>query len=339
MRIFVSTLCLSLLIAVGATAKIVLEARVEEGVIGIFVMEDDGTGVTQLLIDARYPATPRWSPDGKQIVFDRQRSPADWQRTSLIVINADGTNERVLTEPNTLDSHPVFSPDGKSVLFRRSERINDEPRRSACVINLESGKIKTLVKLTVNFPDWSPDGKHIVFSTEAILGKTGGNLWIMNSDGGRPRALLPPMPQGEVQTDRVYARWSPNGKQILYLQYEAKFNPKVGFIPVAHRYFIYDLSTKQSKRLLIPKTYRCTGLDWMDNGKSIVFSAMEVKLNEPGDGLWHSYHIYKYHIATRTRTRLTEQTWENPSLDWISDDVFSVTPQGKKKVMWGTVKR
>ena len=69
----------------------------------------------------------------------------------------------------------------------------------------------------------------------------------------------------------------------------------------------------------------------MENGKSIVFSAVEVKLNAPGKGMLHPYHIYKYDIATGRRTRLSEQTWENPSLDWISDDVLPVSPAGKKK--------
>jgi len=50
----------------------------------------------------------------------------------------------------------------------------------------------------------------------------------------------------------------------------------------------------------------------------------------PVGTLWHPYHIYKYHIATGTITRLTDQTWENISLDWIDDAVLPVSPKGKK---------
>ena len=339
MRIFISILLLFLLISPLASAKIVFAARVEEGIKGIFVMEDDGTGVTELLTDTRYPTTPRWSPDGKQIVFARWTSPIDWQHSQIVVMNADGTNERVLTEPMTSSHHPVFSPDGKSVLFLRSGRINNEVKYYAFVIDLESEKTKEIAEFGVSFPDWSPDDKHIVFSTIPILGRTMKNIWIMYSDGGRARELLsPPLLQGEVLIDRAYPRWSPNGKKILYYEYESKFNPKDGFIPQAHRYFIYDLTTKQIQQLRIPKTYRCSSLDWMDKGKSIVFSAIEIKLNEPVGTVWHSYHLYKYHIATGTITQLTDRTWENPSLDWINDDVFPVSPRGKKQTRWGELK-
>lgn len=338
MRICIFILLLLLLITPLARAKIVFAARVEEGIKGIFVMDDDGTGVIELFTDTRYPTTPRWSPDGKQIVFSRWANPNDSQHSQLVVINADGTNERVLTEANTSSHHPVFSPDGKSVLFLRSRRIKNEVKYSAFVIDLESGKAKELADFGVSFPDWSPDGKHIVFSTIPILGRTMKNLRIMDSEGGRVRTLLPPLPLGEVLIDRAYPKWSPNGKKILYYEYESKFNPKEGFIPQAHRYFIYDLSTKQTKQLHIPKTYRCSSLDWMDNGKSIVFSAVEIKLKEPVGTVWHSYHLYKYHIETGTITQLTDQTWENPSLDWISDNVFPVSPRGKKQTRWGELK-
>ena len=342
MRILVSTLCLSLLIATAATAKIVFAATHADdaNAVSIYVMEDDGTGVTHPLITATYLTAPRWSPDGKQIVFSRQVHPKDWSRRNIVVMNADGTNVRPLTNPqNGRDTHPSFSPDGKSILFKRSERIDDKLQRCVCMIELGTGKIKALSELGVNFPDMSPDGKHIVFASIPILGKTESNLFLMDAGGRHARELLPPPPKGELLIDRTYARWSPNGKQILYYQYESTYDAAKGFIPHAHRYFIYDFTTRQSQRLRIPKTYRSSGLDWMDKGKSIVFSAVEVKLKEPGEGgVLHPYHLYKYQIATGKITRLTAQPWVNPSLDWISDAVFPVSPKGKQPTQWGKLK-
>ena len=343
MRILVSTLCLSLLIATAATAKIVFAATHADdaNAVSIYVMEDDGTGITPPLTTATYLTAPRWSPDGKQIVFSRQVHPKDWSRRQIVVINADGTNVRPLTAPlqHGNDAHPSFSPDGKSILFTGYELIDNKTKNHIRMIDLETGKIKELSELGVNFPDMSPDGKHIVFASIPILGKTGSNLWIMGADGHNPRELLPPPPKGELLIDRTYARWSPNGKQILYYQYESTYDAAKGFIPHAHLYFIYYLTTGQLRPLRIPKTYRSSGLDWMDNGKSIVFSAVEVKLKEPGEGgVLHPYHLYKYQIATGKITRLTAQPWVNPSLDWISDAVFPVSPKGKQPTQWGKLK-
>ena len=339
MRILVSTLCLSLLITTAATAKIVFAATHADdaNAVSIYVMEDDGTGVTPPLTTATYLTSPRWSPDGKQIVFSKQMHPKDWMRLNIVVINADGTNVRPLTQ-NGFNDHPSFSPDGKSILFKWSERIDDKLQRCVCIIDLETGKIKEISELGVNFPDMSPDGKHIVFASIPILGKTGSNLFLMGADGHNPRELLPPPPKGELLINRTYARWSPNGKQILYYQSENKYDAAKGFIPHAHRYFIYHLTTGQLRPLRIPKTYRSSGGDWMDDGKSIVFSAVEVKLKEPVDGVLHPYHLYKYQIATGEITRLTAQPLVNPSLDWISDDLFPVSPKGKQPTQWGKLK-
>ena len=79
----------------------------------------------------------------------------------------------------------------------------------------------------------------------------------------------------------------------------------------------------------------------MDDGKSIVFSASEYKLNElpPGPGEVPPGNIYKYRITTGKITQLTQGPGDDVFRDWISDKVLSVSPQGKKKVTWGTLKK
>ncbi len=336
MRILVFTVCWILLLVPVSNAKILVASYVAEGVKSIVVMEDDGTGRTTIHTDNRYPTAARWSPDGKQIVFDRFTKPGNWQWREIVTINSDGTNERLLTQTQgASDTHPVFSPDGESVLFTRIMRVKKE--RNVCILDLESGNIKKITDFGVNFPDWSPDGKRIVFSPIGKIGNFNSTIWIMDADGRHLRELLQPR-QGVNGFDYAFATWSPNGKQIVFFEYEFKHNPQLGFIPQALRYFIYDLQTHKTEQLQIPKTYFPCDLDWMDNGKSILFGAREVKLNAQVDGLVFPYHIYKYHIVTKRITQISAQTWENPSLDWLSDDVFPVSPKGKKQTRWGALK-
>ena len=105
---------------------------------------------------------------------------------------------------------------------------------------------------------------------------------------------------------------------------------------------ICDRNGENLKQLGIPKDWACYGIDWMDGGESVVFSAREgMPLGEPipRDFVWPPCNIYKYHIDTGVRTQLTDDPGWDQTIDWISDDVLPVTPQGKKKVTWGAVKK
>jgi Tol biopolymer transport system component len=70
----------------------------------IWVMNVDGSGLTQLTVD---PAgAPRWSPDGSKIMF---------LGNGISVMNADGSNQRRLNAgPGT---QPAWSPDGRQIVF------------------------------------------------------------------------------------------------------------------------------------------------------------------------------------------------------------------------------
>ena len=344
-------LCLVLLLfSTVASAKIVFKST-RNGVRSIYVMDDDGSNVIRLT-DTLKPTLPRWSPDGKQIVFERRIRANDSQRVHLFIMNADGTDVQQLTEPHKgYDSYSAFSPDGKSIVFSKYERVpipNPIPpglvhikggKHSINVIDLETGKIKKISDLGGGFLDWSPDGKHIVLSNFATFGQSGSNVWIMDADGHKPRELLPPLVPG---ISRYRPRWSPDGKQILYYHIQARFeviDNKGHLIPLAFRFFIYDIKSKTSRQLLIPKDWKISGLDWMDDDKSVLISAVEIELNKPADGTPYLYNIYKYHIRTHKITRLTDHPGADGSLDWIDDHAHAVNPAGKKKVQWGTLKK
>src|SRR2546430_2015981 len=84
---------------------------------GIFVMNPDGTGQTNL----SNGSSPTWSPDGSQIAF---AAPA--QYWDIFTINADGSNRRQLTfygNPEGSAFDPAWSPGGKKIAFLISGHI------------------------------------------------------------------------------------------------------------------------------------------------------------------------------------------------------------------------
>ena len=337
MRQLLIAISLILLLSTVANAKIVFDSK-RDGVKEIYVMNDDGSNVT-LLTDTLSPFAPRWSPDGKQIVFNRRVIRHDTQRFHLFMMNADGTNVRQLTPPHTgWDMHPSFSPDGKSILFTRYK----DKKHSLCVLSLESGAVKQISDLGASKPEWSPDGKQIVFSSIPVVGGDGGNIWIMTANGFNARELLPPPPKEKLIISRWNPRWSPNGRQILYTEDHdtlAQIGNVIHYIPQAYHYLIFYRNGKHIRELKIPKNLRPQGIAWMDNGQSVLFSAVERKLNQPVlDDAQSRYNIYKYHIETGKITRLTNHPGQDVSVDWIGDNIYSVSPSGKMPTQWGELK-
>lgn len=258
---------------------------------------------------------------------------------AIFLMNSDGTNIRQLT-PEEWDSASVgraaFSPDSKSIVFDRTFWINNRLNHNITVLNIQTGKMEDISDMNATFCDWSPDGRYIICTESLRLGLGSGTIWITGANGRNTRRLIPAA-VGRINKHRWSPRWSPDGKQIVFKQDEYTWEVVEGFgtsmIRKAFRIMNCDRNGTNIRQLPLPKDWDYDGLDWMDDGKSIIFSAyVGIPLNEPipRDFVWPPSNIYKYHIKTGEMTRLTDHPGTDNVLDWISDDVLSVTPQDKK---------
>jgi Tol biopolymer transport system component len=90
----------------------------------IFTMQHDGSAKTQLTdVDAN-DTSPRFSPDGKMIVFARDKTytwgglAANWEPGGVIcLMDADGGNLRQLTVDEEFAFDPYFSFDGTRIIY------------------------------------------------------------------------------------------------------------------------------------------------------------------------------------------------------------------------------
>ena len=330
-------LCVLLLLLASTVvthAKIVFTSK-RNGVQGVYVMDDDGSNQT-LRTDEFRPHSPSWSPDGRQIVFTRYVHGS----RVLCLMNPDGTNIRQLTKADHIN-RASFSPDGKFLVFNRTIEDPGDWKDRTVVLNIETGKMKEISDFWGIQHDWSPDGKHIICA-EPWTDGVNNTIWIMEADGHNLRPLVPAAAAGgEFTIRREYPRWSPDSQQIVFLQVEWKRAAGGKFFYKAFRYMTCNRNGANLRSLPIPKDMEGNNVDWMNDGESIVFSAYaDIPLNQPLQNFeYPPSNIYKYHIRTRVMTRLTNHPGVDYTIDWISDDVLPVSPQGKKKVTWGTVKQ
>lgn len=152
-----------------------------------------------------YVANPDWAPSGKRLVFDSPRG--------IESINADGTGLETLT---TSGLRATFSPDGSRIAYLRTTSYEGpegtEYGTDVYVMDLatrESRQVTTDHQAVSTPPDWSPDGRHLVYGGQYGL-KTAdvatGEQTDLYDDATWPGALT------DVRTP-VY---SPDGTRIAF---------------------------------------------------------------------------------------------------------------------------
>ena len=117
-------------VVLGGSSKIAFVSDRVEEVLQIWTMNPDGTDPRQLTFDPGEKTQPKWSPDGKRLLYVASGGTDDFGNTlgqDLWVINADGSGIAKVTSFEGDDTDPVWSPDGSQIAFT-SLRANDTPQ-------------------------------------------------------------------------------------------------------------------------------------------------------------------------------------------------------------------
>ena len=119
----------------------------------------DGSSRQQLTYPPMYPVLPRWSPDGKTILFfEFAVSPEKPARIYEIAAEG-GSPQLLLANDGRQQLDPNWSPDGSKIVF--GSQSND-PSSTIRILDLANHQVSTLPGSEGLFsPRWSPDGRYV----------------------------------------------------------------------------------------------------------------------------------------------------------------------------------
>jgi len=131
----------------------------------LYLMRPDGTDVHRVSRHSGTFAFAAWSPDGRTLAFQSDRSGSTWD---VYTMGVDGSGVRQLTHYEKtagFAAFPRWSPDGTRIVFGAS--MHGEPGSIywLTVGEEQAHRVTTGVPGLQwdGFADWSPDGRWIVF--------------------------------------------------------------------------------------------------------------------------------------------------------------------------------
>jgi TolB protein len=213
----------------------------------VYTVDYDGGNLRRLTDDRSIALLPKYSPDGRQLVYTTYREGAP----QLYLLGADGQSKTPLCRFAGLNSAACWLPDGKSLVVTLS--MGREPN-----LYLVDAAGRVLRQLTSSSaldtaPTVSPDGLHLAFTSD----RPGyPQIYVMDMNGANLRRLTQ---SGQCDSPA----WSPQGDLIAFAMSE-----------FGGRYDIYTAEvTSGALRRLTWGDGDSENPAWSPDGRYIVFTS------------------------------------------------------------------
>lgn len=171
----VSTEGLNITPAPSPDGNLLAFASSREGNSELYILNMQTKALQRLTFDPSGDLSPTWAPSGRELAFvsDRRGGP------QIYLMGVDGSNVRRLTYEGDYNAAPAWSPRGDWIAYvcRTAER-----QYKLCLISPDGQKRVQITTGTGvdDSPAWSPDGRHLVFSSTA---EGRSHIYMINRDG------------------------------------------------------------------------------------------------------------------------------------------------------------
>ena len=126
----------------------------------------DGSERLELTYPPMYPVLPRWSPDGKKIIFFEFALSADKPARMYEISPDGGSPQLILPDDRSQQLDPNWSPDGTKIIFAGE---SNDPSSAIHILDLASHRVSDVPgSQGLYSPRWSPHGNHLLaFSADS----------------------------------------------------------------------------------------------------------------------------------------------------------------------------
>jgi Tol biopolymer transport system component len=177
----------------------------------IWVMNSDGAEQRPVTTtgEGTYESQPAFFPSGRSLAFARSDPSGEW---TVYSVSLDGTGEQVLA---VRAKNPAISANGRSLVFAR------HPGGYLRLKDLSSGEERQIHSgaMRTQEPDFSPDGKRLVFSGQQQCGPVPSRrrlaLMTIGLHEAHARVLLTTCHRSFIPYNPT---WSPRGNRILFVR-------------------------------------------------------------------------------------------------------------------------
>jgi Tol biopolymer transport system component len=169
-------------------------------------------------------------PDGRHVVLTRStglvrefpNGDGFIEHSDIVIRDLSGRHSRVVLRSRPFagdNAQMVVSPDGRQIAFQRENSPLAEPAGGIAIFVMRSDgthlrRITPWSLRAGDHPDWSPDGRWILFRSNVDGGFLDSQLYLLHPDGGGLRQVT----HVSADTMLLSSSFSPDGRQIGYSQ-------------------------------------------------------------------------------------------------------------------------